>query len=140
MNYSRIGLRVAMVLFRLAVIFTGLNRAFGGITTLGWQGPADFATIANQPVWLIQDNHTRFLGGVWTSVGLLMLVAQVNLRAAAPALYFAFAATFMGGLARFTSGQVGLMFGPELLLSVSLELVAMPLLALWLRSVVSREA
>ena len=70
MNVSRTGLRVAMVLFGLAVIFTGLNRAYGGIATLGWQGRRTSPTVANQQVWLIQDNHTRFLGGVWTAVGL----------------------------------------------------------------------
>jgi hypothetical protein len=59
------------------------------------------------------------------------MLAPLRLRAVAPALLFAFAATFLGGLARFTSGETGLIFGPDLLLSVAIELVAMPILFAW---------
>lgn len=112
-------------------MFTGLNRALGGMRTLGWQGTTDFLQVVSRHEFLVQDNHARFLGGVWTGVGLLLAIAPFNLRAFQPVLYFVFAAIFLGGLARFTAMSPELVFGPDIVGSLLAELIGMPLLALW---------
>jgi hypothetical protein len=112
-------------------MFTGLNRALGGIRTLGWQGSTDFLEVVSRHEFLVQDNHTRFLGGVWTGVGLLLAIAPFNLRAFRPILNFVFAIVFLGGLARFTVMSPDVVFGPDIVGSLVAELVGMPLLALW---------
>jgi Domain of unknown function (DUF4345) len=124
----------------LFTMFTGLNRALGGIRTLGWQGSTEFLEVIARHEFLIQDNHTRFLGGVWTGVGLLMLLAPLNLRAAQPVLNFICAIIFLGGLARFTAMDASVVLGPDIVGSLVAELIGMPLLYLWVSKVVGQSA
>ena len=74
------GLLVALVLAGANTLFTGLNRAFGGIATLGWQGSTEFLEVISEHNYLIQDNHNRFLGGVWAAIGLMLIIAPLDLR------------------------------------------------------------
>jgi hypothetical protein len=131
-SFSRIALNFILAVFGALVIFTALNRAFGGIATLGWQGPVDFFTVANPAAFAVQDNHTRFLGGVWLAVGLAFLAALLNLRAMRPVLLFCCAAVFLGGLARFTSLDFAVTLGPDIIVSLILELALMPIVFFWL--------
>jgi hypothetical protein len=134
-NLSAFGLRAALFLAGANTVFTGLNRAFGGIATLGWQGANDFVQVVAEHAYLVQDNHSRFLGGVWTAIGVLLLFAPLDLKRFQPALNFIFAAIFAGGLARLTQIDTGVVFGPDIVVSLVAEIVGMPLLYLWLRSV-----
>jgi Domain of unknown function (DUF4345) len=134
--FAVIALKVVLALSGAFTLFTGLNRAFGGIRTLGWQGTTDFLQVVSEHAYLIQDNHTRFLGGVWSGVGLLLLLSPLNLRAFRPTLNLVFAIIFLGGLARFTAMRPDVVFGPDIVGSLSAELVGMPLLWLWVSKAV----
>ena len=131
-------LKVVLALSGAFTVFTGLNRALGGMRTLGWQGATDFLQVVSEHEYLIQDNHTRFLGGVWTGVGLLLLLSPLNLRTFRPMLNLVFAVIFLGGLARFTAMRPDIVFGPEIVGSLIAELIGMPLLFLWLSKAVGQ--
>jgi len=77
-NASAIGLRVVLILAGIVIIFTGVNTAFGGMLTLGWQGQTKFFEITDKHSYLVQDSHIRFLGGLWTGIGLFFIVASSN--------------------------------------------------------------
>ena len=126
-------LRVVLVLAGAFIAFTGLNTALGGIPTLGWQGQTPFLQVTDQAAYLVQDSHTRFLGGVWTALGVLFIVAARAPAAYRPVLYFAYAAVFLGGLARLSQLEFGTIFGPDIVGSLIAELIGMPLLFLWTR-------
>jgi hypothetical protein len=128
-------LRAALVLAGANTLFTGLNRAFGGIATLGWQGSTEFLTVLSEHDYLIQDNHNRFLGGVWAGIGLMLIVAPLDLARFRPILNFIFALIFIGGLSRFTIMRADVVFGPDIVVSLIAELVGMPLLFFWLARV-----
>ena len=134
------GLRVALVLAGANTVFTGLNRAFGGIATLGWQGSTEFLSVISEHDYLIQDNHNRFLGGVWAAIGLMLIIAPLDLRRFQPVLNFIFALIFVGGLARFTGLRADVVFGPDIVVSLVAELVGMPLLFFWLAKTVKSSA
>jgi Domain of unknown function (DUF4345) len=134
--FATTSLKVVLGLSGAFTVFTGLNRAFGGIRTLGWQGTTDFLQVVSEHAYLIQDNHTRFLGGVWTGVGLLLMLSPLNLKAFRPALNLVFAIIFLGGLARFTAMRPDIVFGPDIVGSLIAELVGMPLLWLWVSKAV----
>lgn len=128
-----LGLRVVLVLAGAFIVFTGLNVALGGIPTLGWQGQTPFLEVTDGTAFSAQDNHVRFLGGLWTAVGLLFIVAARSPSAYRPALYFAYAAIFLGGLARFSQVDFDTLFGPDIVGSLAAELIGMPLLFFWTR-------
>lgn len=132
-RWNAIGLRAVLVLAGAFIVFTGLDIALGGIATLGWQVPTLFLEVTDPAVFLVQDSHTRFLGGVWTALGILFIVAARAPSAYKPVLYFAYAAVFLGGLARFSQLEFGTIFGPDIIGSLIAELVGMPLLFLWTR-------
>ena len=134
------GLRIALVLAGANTLFTGLNRAFGGIATLGWQGSTDFLSVISEHDYLIQDNHNRFLGGVWAAIGLMLIIAPLDLRRFQPVLNFIFALIFAGGLARFTAMRWDVVFGPDIIVSLAAELVGMPILFLWLSKTLKSSA
>ena len=125
-------LRGVLVLLGAVIIFLGLNVGFGGIQTLGWQGgAADFFTVTNEPVFAVHDNHVRFIGGVWLGLGLLMLAGSVAFQRLRPVLVALSAMIFMGGIARFSSGDFTVLLGGDVAPSLVFELAVMPLLGLW---------
>jgi len=132
--------KIVLAILGAVIVFTGLNRALGGIRTLGWQGTTDFLQILSERDYLIHDSHTRFLGGVWAAFGLALLIAPLNLRAFRPVLFFIFAVIFIGGLARFTAMRPDIVFGRDILGSLVAELVLMPILMLWLSRAVAPSA
>ena len=125
-------LRVVLILAGLVIIFTGVNTAFGGMLTLGWQGQTTFFEVTDQHSYLVQDSHIRFLGGLWMGIGLLFIFAARNVERHQNVLKFALVLIFLGGLARFSQMQLDITFGKEIVGSLVAELVGMPLLYFWL--------
>lgn len=129
---NAIALRVVLILAGLVIIFTGVNTAFGGMLTLGWQGQTTFFEVTDQHSYLVQDSHIRFLGGLWMGMGLLFIFAARNVERHQNVLKFALVLIFLGGLARFSQMQLDITFGKEIVGSLVAELVGMPLLYFWL--------
>lgn len=126
-------LRVVLGLVGVFVTVFGLNMALGGIETLGWEGRSDFVAVTDQDQFDVQDNHVRFVSGVWTALGLVFLAAAmrwlVELRTTLVALL---AMIFLGGLARLSSGSLSLLTGIDIIGSIIAELLLAPLLAWWI--------
>jgi hypothetical protein len=137
-NASAIALRVVLVLAGIVILFTGVNTAFGGMLTLGWQGQTTFFEVTDQHSYLVQDSHIRFLGGLWMGIGLLFIVASRKVERYQGALKFAFVLIFLGGLARFSQMQLDITFGKDIVGSLIAELAGMPLLYFWLSRTVKK--
>lgn len=129
---SAVALRVVLILAGIVIIFTGVNTALGGMLTLGWQGQTTFFEVTDQHSYLVQDSHTRFLGGLWTGIGLLFMAASRRVERHQNVLKFACGLIFLGGLARFSQMQPDLTFGKDIVGALAAELVGMPLLYFWL--------
>lgn len=134
------GLRVVLGLLSAGFIYTGIDNAFGGIMTLGWQGLSGFAQISDPAQFAVRDSHVRFLGGVYTLMGGAVALSAIQLRRFHDILRLALIAVFVGGLARFTQLDLSVTFGPGVLFPLVVELVGMPLLYLWAGSVLSERA
>jgi hypothetical protein len=130
-------IRVILVIVGAFIVFVGINTGFGGIQTLGWQIPPGFASITNEAVYLVQDNHTRFLAGLFGAVGLFMLLGATNLQRYQAELRLVFVIIFLGGLARFTSLQLNVIFGANVVISLVAEVILMPILFFWLPRVLN---
>jgi hypothetical protein len=114
-NASFSALRIVLVLVGLSILVTGVNVAFGGIRTLGWQGERMFFDVTNETAFWAQDSHVRFLGGMWLGVGLYFIVASTNLVRHRRPLSVILALVFLGGLARLTQMHPATTFGPSIL-------------------------
>lgn len=124
-------LRAVLAAVGLFIAYTGVDNAFGGIASLGFQSGTEFFTVTDDASFAVRDSNVRFLGGLWTGMGLLFVAGAVWLRALKPAVCAAIALVFVGGLARFTSMNTGPLFGGVLTGSLIAELAVMPLLLLW---------
>jgi hypothetical protein len=124
--------RVFLGLGGLFIVFTGLDFSLGGMATMGWQVAGELFTVTNPEAFPAQDNHVRFIGGVWLAIGLLMLLGAAKPGPMRPVLFACFFAIFVGGLARLTAADPDLLFGPEIAGSLALELIGMPIVAFWL--------
>jgi len=129
MNY---GLRVILLLTGAIVVWLGLNVGLGGFETLGWQGAQGFFTVTDPDTFAVQDNHIRFIAGVWTSVGLLLIAGSVALRQLRSVLLSLTGMVFVGGLMRFTSADSALLVSTSIAPSLIAELIAFPLLGVWI--------
>ena len=134
-NLSGGALRCVLVLLGIVNILIGINVGFGGIQTLGMQGATRFLEITDQHVFLVQDSHIRYFGGLYIGIGLFLVFAVMKLHKFRTALNLIFFITFIGGLARLTMNRPDILFGPELIVSFLAEILLMPLLYFWLRSV-----
>lgn len=125
-------LRVVLAVVGAVIVFLGVNVGLGGIQTLGLQGGAvSFLSITDPAVFAVRDNHIRFIGGVWLALGLLMLAGSIAFQRLRPVLVALTAMVFVGGLARFSAGDPGLLFSADIAPSLIFEIVVMPLLGLW---------
>ena len=125
-------LRVVLVILGAVSAFVAINVAFGGLDTLGLQGPTKYFQVTDHDAYLLRDSHARFYGGVYLGIAGFLVVAATNLRKYRTALNVVFALIFVGGVARLTQAEPGVTFGKDLGLSTVVELVGMPVLALWL--------
>ena len=125
-------LRSVLALVGAVIVFLGLNVGFGGIQTLGWQGGAvDFFAVTNEPVFAVRESHIRFIGGVWLGLGLLMLAGSVAFQRLRTVLVALTSMIFIGGLARFSGGDVAVLLGGDVGPSLVFEIAIVPLLGLW---------
>lgn len=138
--WGRRGLQVVLLLSALFILFTGINRAFGGIQTLGLQGESVFVEVIDEHAFAIQDSHIRFISGIWLGIGVLFLLAVHDLRRYRGVLHAAFALIFLGGLARLGQLQPEVILGPAVLFPLLTELVGMPVLFGWSRMIARSEA
>lgn len=125
-------LRPILFLTGLVIIWLGLNVGLGGIQTLGWQGATNFLEITDAATFAVQDNHTRFIAGVWTSVGLWFIAGTFALPQIRPVMLALIAMIFVGGLMRLTQGDSSLLFSGAIAPSLIAELILFPLLGLWI--------
>lgn len=131
--------RVIVFIVGAFIIFVGINVGFGGIQTLGWQVPSDFVTVTNEMNYRIQDNHVRFLGGFFGTVGIFMIVALRDLHHYQTALRLIFVLMFIGGIIRLTAPQPTIVFDMGIITSFIAEVVLMPILFFWLPRIPSIE-
>lgn len=125
-------LRILLAIIGLVIIWLGLNVSLGGIPTLGWQGASDFFTVTNPQIYAVQDNHVRFIAGVWTGVGGFFLAGAAIPRRLAPVLKAMIVLVFLGGLARLTNADLALLMSAKIAPSLFAELLLFPLLGLWI--------
>jgi hypothetical protein len=137
---ARLTLKILLGLIGAVVIWLGLNVSLGGIVTLGWQGPTDFLTVRNLDAFSVQDNHVRFISGVWTGVGLFMIIGSIFLEKFKSILLALMAMVFIGGLARLTAGDPSLLMSSKIAPSLLMELIVFPLLGLWIYRITREEA
>lgn len=127
-----ITLRVILFLTGCVIIWLGLNTGLGGIETLGWQGATNFFSVTDPDIFAVQDNHMRFIAGVWMAVGILMIVSAFALRAMRKVLFALVAMVFVGGLMRFSAGDPALLSSPSVAPSLIAEFNLLPLLVVWI--------
>ena len=127
------GLRVVLTVLGLLSAFVAINVALGGIETLGLQGSKHFVQATDQKVFDVRDSHTHYYGGVYFALGVFLVIAAGNVRKYRSALTVVLSLMVAGGLARLSQGDLGVTFGKELAVSTLIELVAIPLLIVWVR-------
>ena len=136
---SAIALRILLIVLGVLNILIGINVGFGGILTLGLQGQTKFFEIINEHNFLVQDSHIRFFGGLFGGIGLFLILASTNLRKYQTALNLVFFVIFVGGLARFTMLRTDIVFGREIIISLLVEIILMPILFIWLSKIVATD-
>ena len=124
-------LQVVLVVLGAISAFVAVNVAFGGLETLGLQGPTDYVQVTDPDAYLIRDSHAHYYGGVYLALGLFLIYAATDIRRFRPTLNVVVAMIFAGGLARLTQLEPDVTFGADLMVSTVIELVGMPVLAWW---------
>lgn len=125
-------LNSVVVIVGVAIIFLGLNVGLGGIQTLGWQTTRDFISISDAATFHVQDNHVRFIGGVWFGVGATFLIGGFAMNRLRPTLIIMSAMIAIAGLFRLSGMDSGVVFSAAVAPSIAFELIGFPLIAWWL--------
>ncbi|MCP4318243.1 MAG: DUF4345 domain-containing protein [Hyphomicrobiales bacterium] len=132
-------LRLLLALIGVVIIFLGFNVGFGGIRTLGWQGPTDYVEIINSSAFRTQDSHFRFLGGVWLGIGIVFFAGAFSLRRLRMVLMVLCGVIFIGGIARLSSLDVRTLLSLSVLPSLLAELILFPAIGYWIAKYVSKQ-
>ena len=138
MNRSKNIFRFILVALGAISAFVALNVALGGLDTLGWQGPTHYFQATDPDAFNIRDSHARFYGGVYAGIAAVLLVGATDINKYRQTLSVVFGLIFLGGLARLSQGQLDVMFGPDLTVSSVVELIGMPAMLWWLRSLTAK--
>ena len=139
-SISSWALRVVLALVGVGFIYTGIDNAFGGVMTLGWQGLSDFAQVTNAGQYLVRDSHVRFLGGVYLLMGIATALSAIQPTKFKAVVQLILIAVFAGGLARFSQMNPSVTFGPGVLVPLVIELAVMPLLYVWVSRAIKQSA
>jgi len=139
-SISTWALRVILALVGMGFIYTGIDNAFGGIMTLGWQGLRDFAQATEPHQYLVRDSHVRFLGGVYLLMGVATALSATRPARFKAVVQLILIAAFAGGLARFSQMDVSVTFGQGVLVPLVIELAVMPLLYVWVSRAITERA
>ena len=129
--------RIIIIILGVLNIFIGLNIGFGGISTLGWQGQSNFFEVTNESVFLMRDSHMRYFGGLYFGIGIFMILATSNLKKYQSSLRLIFILIFIGGITRFSMMRFDIIFGSDIIGSVLVELLLMPILYFWLLKILN---
>jgi len=124
-------LKIAVFVSGVLLIVIGGGVGLGGFRTLGLQIPTDFITVTNQPVFDVQDNHTRYLGGFFFMAGLVIAYGAFRLDTMRETLIALHIMIAGAAVFRFLGGDANPL-SSELLPSLMAEIVVVPLLAIWL--------
>ena len=73
-------LRLALDVLGAVSAFVAINVAFGGLDTLGRQGPTDYFQVTDHDAYLLHDSHAHFYGGVYLGIAVFLIIASTNLR------------------------------------------------------------
>ena len=125
-------LKPVLGLAGLAIMALGLNVALGGFATLELQGPSDFFAITDPEIFAVQDNHVRFIAGVWFGVGLMFVAGAFAMQHLRTVLLALIVMIFVGGLARLSAMDFELLTSAAILPSLLAELILFPLLGWWI--------
>ncbi|MEM9653468.1 MAG: DUF4345 domain-containing protein [Actinomycetota bacterium] len=87
--------------------------------------------MTNQDDFDVQDNHVRFVSGVWVGLGLAFLAAARWPRELRTTIGALSAAIFVGGLARLSSSDLTLVLSGSIIGSFAAEIILAPALAWW---------
>ena len=131
-------LRFILFLSGCAVVWLGLNVSLGGIETLGWQGARNFIAITDADTFNVQDSHVRFIAGVWSTVGLLMVLGSIKFNEMRSVLIACIAMIFVGGLSRFSGQDLSVILGQDIAPSLLAELILFPMLGVWIYRATSK--
>ena len=139
-SISTWALRIVLALVGIGFMYTGIDNAFGGIMTLGWQGLSNCAEVAKPGQYLLRDSHVRCLGGVYLLMGVATALSAIRPTEFKAAIQLTLIAVFAGGLARFSQMNLDVTFGPGVLVPLVIELAVMPLLYIWVSRAITVRA
>lgn len=128
----RLLLQGALLVSGLVVMAVGVNVGLGGIRTLGMQVAPDFIAVADAAGFAVQDSHTRFLGGLFSVVGAILVAGAFAPHRLRNVLIALCAIMPVAGLFRLGGADTGSAL-TSLLPSLAFEFVVFPTLAvaLW---------
>jgi hypothetical protein len=131
-SISSKALKAVLILLGLYGIFLSIDFGVGGIASLGWQGGTEFLLVTDEARYGVQDSNFRFFAGVFGVIGVLMIISATNLKRYQEILNLMFVLIFVGGLTRFTSGDIAVLLSAEVAVAIFVEIVLMIVLYFWL--------
>ena len=116
----------SLTAFRIIIIILGVLNIFIGLN-IGF----------NESVFLMRDSHMRYFGGLYFGIGIFMILATSNLKKYQSSLRLIFILIFIGGITRFSMMRFDIIFGSDIIGSVLVELLLMPILYFWLLKILN---
>jgi len=130
--------RAVLGLTGLVALTTGANVGFGGIATLGLEGPRDFVQITDPASFAVHDSHVRYLGGLWFAIGLLFIASTAWLDRLRQAVLAALAFMVIGGLSRLSAPDLSVLADPLVGMPFAAEMILIPFLFWRVRASMAR--
>lgn len=122
-------LNILLFIIGMVIMFMGLNIGLAGIPTMGWLGSDEFMKVTAADVYAVQDNHIRFIGGVWFAVGLVFFIGGFKRQKIQQSLVGLCLMIGLAALFRLSAMDFDLLFSASIAPSFGFELIGFPLLA-----------
>ncbi|GGA51285.1 hypothetical protein GCM10011385_00680 [Nitratireductor aestuarii] len=121
-------LKAAIMALAAVPMLTGAMDVILGASIFSISGSALGEAASKDPV---VDSQVRFWGAIWFSFGIMLFIAARDLRAHALWFRILCAGLFLGGVGRLISAFAAGLPPAPLMIATLVELVVMPLIALW---------
>ena len=81
----------------------------------------------------------RFIAGVWTALGFVMILGSIALDQMRSILIACVIMIFFGGLSRFSGQDLSVLFGQDIAPSLVAELILFPMLGFWIYQATAKQ-
>lgn len=123
--------RTLLFILGVAVVITGIGPSFGGLDGYVAAVIGTDAIVPSTRTYLIESSHISYIGAVWMGIGIMFMMASLNMAFFRSMIQYSFVLMIFGGVVRLFMTDGDVLYSQEILIPLIIEIIVTPILLVW---------